>query len=344
VEANNEPPPGGDSLQFRYRDLQLVFRFTAPTFDEPGQLVFQYKVTGHQETWEATRFNEVELSSLDPGNYIFQLRARKYNSDWSKPQIVKFEVIAPFYGTLWFRLLVANTLIFLLYLFLRDYVGRKFKRQLAVYERQQVLEKERNRISKDMHDDLGADLTNIVILSKIARKTIKPQSHEQDAIDKIETAANDVINKMNEIIWALNPSNDSLFNLVTYLHRYAKEYMELYGIHVTVTLPAAIPKVMVSAAFRRNVFLVVKELLHNVAKHAQARSCTVVAGIDEKTRRLSVSIADDGRGFAVEERTGSGNGLLNVRKRMKEIHGDIAIESKPGHGTRVGLWAPYVRI
>jgi len=344
VDASNGPPADAtDSLKFRYRNLQLTFRFTAPTFDEPDRLLFQYKITGHQEEWEVTRQNEVSFASLDPGSYIFQLRARKYNSDWSKPQIVKFEVIAPFYGTLWFRLLVANTLIFFLYLFLRDYVARKFKRQLAVYERQQMLEKERNRISKDMHDDLGADLTNIVILSKIARKTIKPQSNQEDAIDKIENAANDVINKMNEIIWALNPSNDSLYNLITYLHRYAKEYMDLYGIRIGVVMPASIPGVMVSAAFRRNVFLVVKEMLHNVVKHAGASETAVTIGIDGDNRRLSVRIIDNGKGFSVDERTGSGNGLLNVRKRMKEIGGDIEIASEPGGGTTIDLWAPYVR-
>ncbi len=342
VAANGNPARG--PYEFRYRGLRLLFRYSAPTFDAPDQLLFQYKVTGHQEEWEESKFNEVELSTLNPGNYIFQLRARKHNSEWSKPQIVKFEVIAPFYGTLWFRLLVANSLIFLLYLFLRDFVARKFKRQLAVYERQQVLEKERNRISKDMHDDLGADLTNIVILSKIARKTIKPQSHEKDAIDKIETAANDVINKMSEIIWALNPSNDSLYNLVTYLHNYGKEYMDLYEIPIKVSLPRGIPKVMVSAAFRRNIFLVVKEMLHNIVKHAEAESTRVDIRVDQGAARLSVDITDDGRGFEVDNRTGSGNGLLNVRKRMKELGGDITIKSEPGAGTSIHLWAPYLRV
>jgi signal transduction histidine kinase len=121
---------------------------------------------------------------------------------------------------------------------------------------------------------------------------------------------------MNEIIWALNPSNDSLYNLVTYLHRYTREYMELYQIPVTVKLPPAIPRTMVSAAFRRNVFLVVKEMLHNVVKHAAAAHAELDIGVDEAAKRLSVVIRD-------------------------EIQGEIDITSRPGHGTTVSLQAPY---
>lgn len=341
IEHNNKAIEEFDSLQFNYHNLTLRFNFVAPAFENPSHVTYQYKITGLNENWRTTSLNFVELSAIEPGSYIFQLRAKKSNSDWSKPVVIKFEIIAPFYYTLLFRLLVANTLIFLLYIFLRDLVGRKFRRQLAVYERQQMLEQERNRISKDMHDDLGADLTNIVILSKITRKTIKPQSHELDAIDKIETAANDVINKMNEIIWALNPSNDSLYNLVSYMHRYSKEYLDLYKTEFSVSIPEVIPKVTVKAAYRRNIFLVVKEMLHNIVKHASASKVSIEISINTLASLLTVIISDNGKGFSVEEKTGSGNGLLNVQKRMKEIGGQIIIVSEPGEGTRVTLSAPF---
>lgn len=328
-----------DSMQFKYRKGPLHIEFESPVYHSPEEVKYQYKLNGFNEEWTETENTFAEYSSLDPGTYIFQVQAKKANSGWSKPVFVKFEIIAPFYGTLWFRLIVANTLVFILYMLLRNMVSAKFRKRLAVYERERALEQERNRISRDMHDDLGADLTNIVILSKIARQTIKPKEQERDAIDRIENAANDVINKMNEIIWALNPSNDTLANLIAYLHRYLKENLETAQINFEVNIPAHIPNVHLKAGYRRNIFLVVKESVHNAVKHASAGMIkTEILLPDRKT--LKIVISDNGSGFNVSERTGSGNGLLNMKKRMNEINGIYTIESSVGKGTTVVLEVP----
>ncbi|MCC6385495.1 MAG: histidine kinase [Bacteroidia bacterium] len=327
-----------DSLSFKFKKYPLHIEFESPVYQNSNRVLFQYKLNGFNEEWTVTENTIAEYSSLNPGSYIFQVQAKRAGSGWSKPVFIKFEIIAPFYGTLWFRLIVANTLIFMLYIVLRNIASAKFRKKLAVFERTRALEQERNRISRDMHDDLGADLTNIVILSKIARQTIKPQANERDTIDRIETAANDVINKMNEIIWALNPSNDSLPNLVSYLHRYIKEYLELNRVEFSVEIPERIPAIRLKAGFRRNIFLVVKETLHNIVKHSRASRVTVVIE-PEKMNRFVLSINDDGIGFNVEERMGTGNGLLNMRKRMKEITGLYEISSFPAKGTKVRIEA-----
>lgn len=328
-----------DSMKFKYRKGPLHIEFESPVYHSPEGVRYQYKLNGFNEDWTETENTFAEYSSLDPGTYIFQVQAKKSNSGWSKPVFVKFEIIAPFYGTLWFRLIIANTLVFILYMLLRNMVSAKFRKRLAVYERERALEQERNRISRDMHDDLGADLTNIVILSKIARQTIKPKEQERDAIDRIENAANDVINKMNEIIWALNPSNDTLSNLIAYLHRYLKENLETAKIDFEVNIPSQIPNVHLKAGYRRNVFLVVKESVHNAVKHSSAERLKIKILLPDK-KTLKIIISDNGSGFNVSERTGSGNGLLNMKKRMNEIHGVYTIESAIGKGTTVTLEVP----
>lgn len=333
-----------DSLQnvkLSYDRQYLQFTFVAPTFDHPELLTYQYKLSGLNEKWSETKNNAVEFTSLNPGVYVFQVRARKYNSDWSKPEVLKFEITAPFWEEIWFKLVVANSLILIFYFLLRNMVARKYRKKLALYEQQRALQLERNRISTDMHDDLGADLTNIVILSKIARKTLKIQEDQNHVIDRIGLAANDVINKMNEIIWAMNPANDTLSNLVSYLHRYTKEYLELYSIPVQINMPAAVPAVTLKAAFRRNVFLILKESLHNIVKHAHASRVTITIESAQTEKIFRLTIQDNGQGFSITDRTGSGNGLINMKKRMTEINGTIHMVSSENNGAIVNVVVPF---
>ena len=350
-----EPPPAYitsfkvnstlmDSLnnnKLNYDRQHLQFTFVAPTFDHPELLTYEYKLSGLNESWVETKNNTVEFSALDPGAYAFQLRAKKYNSDWSKPEVLRFEIISPFWETLWFRLVVANSLILIFYIVLTNIVSRKYRRQLAAYEQQRALQLERNRISTDMHDDLGAELTNIVILSKIAKKTLNlTEDQNNNIVDKIAVASNDVINKMNEIIWALNPANDTLSNLVSYLHRYSKEYLDLNTIAVDIDIPHDIPDITLKAAYRRNIFLVLKESLHNIVKHAGAKVVHIKIEIEKPQNKFSLSIKDDGKGFSVDERTGTGNGLVNMKKRMTEIKGTINMVSANDSGTTVNVVVP----
>jgi signal transduction histidine kinase/ligand-binding sensor domain-containing protein len=329
-----------DGMKLKYRKGPLHIEFESPVYQSPDEVKYQYKLNGYNEEWTETRNNFAEYSSLEPGTYIFQVQAKKANSGWSKPVFVKFEITAPFYGTLLFRLIVANTLVLILYLVLRNMVSAKFRKRLAVYERERALEMERNRISRDMHDDLGADLTNIVIISKIARQILKLKPEERDVIDRIEAAANDVINKMNEIIWALNPSNDTLSNLVAYLHRYLKENLETAQIDFEVIIPQHIPNVHLKAGYRRNIFLVVKESVHNAVKHSSASMIKVEILLLNSAKNLKIIITDNGKGFNIDERTGSGNGLLNMKKRMNEINGLYTISSSIGKGTTITLEVP----
>jgi signal transduction histidine kinase/ligand-binding sensor domain-containing protein len=333
-----------DSLnnnKLNYDRQHLQFSFVAPTFDHPELLTYEYKLSGLNESWVETKNNTVEFSALDPGAYAFQLRAKKYNSDWSKPEVLRFEIISPFWETLWFRLIVANTLILIFYIILTNIVSRKYRIQLASYEQQRALQVERNRISTDMHDDLGAELTNIVILSKIAKKTLRlTEDQNSNIIDKIGVAANDIINKMNEIIWALNPANDTLSNLVSYLHRYSKEYLDLNNIAVDIDIPHEIPDISLKAAYRRNIFLVLKECLHNIVKHADTKVVRIKIDIEKPQNYLHLSIQDEGKGFSIDERTGTGNGLINMQKRMNEIKGTINMVSSADNGTKVNVKVP----
>jgi signal transduction histidine kinase len=199
---------------------------------------------------------------------------------------------------------------------------RKLEKQKALLEKQQAVEKERTRIATDMHDDLGAGLSKIKFLSEtIGIKKQQQQPIEED-IGKIREYSHDMIDKMGEIVWALNQKNDSLSDLLSYTRAYASEYLSQNGIHCSFHEPDQIPAKSVSGEFRRNIYLTVKEALHNVVKHAQTTQVCITIITDHA---LHINIHDKGIGFNDNDIRPFSNGLGNMKKRMEDLGGSCQI-------------------
>jgi signal transduction histidine kinase len=207
---------------------------------------------------------------------------------------------------------------------------RKIKRKIEKLEQERALERERTRISRDMHDEVGSSLSEIAILSELAKK--KP-SEAETHINEISERATEVIDSVSEIVWAMNPQNDKLDNLIGHIRRYSIKYLNLSNIECQFSAPEKIPSQHLSTELRRNIFLVVKEALHNIAKHAGALK--VLFTIELASGQLVIEIKDDGKGFIITESSGIGNGLINMRKRIEDTGGIIKIESIPGKGTQI---------
>jgi two-component system, NarL family, sensor histidine kinase DesK len=187
---------------------------------------------------------------------------------------------------------------------------------------------ERNRISVDMHDELGSGVTAIRLMSEIVKSKMKEKTLPE--IDKISNSANDLLNKMNTIIWTMTSSNDTVENLVAYIRSYAVEFFENTPIDCYFSMPAIIPNREISGEKRRNIFLSVKESLNNVLKHSQ---CVIVKINVEVTDILTIEIQDDGVGINMEKLRKFGNGLHNMKKRMDSIDGTFSIENLNGTRT-----------
>jgi len=203
-----------------------------------------------------------------------------------------------------------------------DNERKEFEKQLAVVTAQQ---EERNRISADMHDELGSGMTHIRLMSEIAKNKMKQNTPLE--IEKISQSADDVLNKMNAIIWSMNSQNDSLGNLISYIRAYAIEYLEGTSIKCKVNIPDDIPEQQLTGDKRRNIFLCVKETLNNMLKHSKAAQLTIditVAG------KLIIKIADDGVGVDLQNIRQFGNGLQNIDRRMKSIGGNFEIKKNNG--------------
>jgi signal transduction histidine kinase len=222
-------------------------------------------------------------------------------------------------------------------------------------DRQLMLERERTRISQDMHDDVGASLTRISILSELAKNRAETDRETKQWLEQITTTSRNVMEEMSQIIWALNPKNDTLEGLIAYIRRFANEYLEPTSIHCAFELPEIMPKLPLSVEVRRNIYLVVREVLHNVVKHSGATKVIIslqphppaprpvrqagsppVEG--ERYAAFILTIRDNGKGFDLANVEFPGNGLNNMKKRMADIGGEFFIITSPGEGTEIKLF------
>ena len=200
---------------------------------------------------------------------------------------------------------------------------QEYEKEMAVYRAQQ---EERERISADMHDELGSGMTAIRLMSEIARNKMQGASVPPE-LEKISASANDVLNKMNAIIWSMNHNNDTLDSLLAYIRTYAHEFFENTSISCRVFVPEQVSELEISGVKRRNIFLCVKETLHNIVKHSGATQVAIRILIDEA---LHIEISDNGVGIEKGKATQFGNGLKNMKRRMETIGGSYEISSEEG--------------
>lgn len=201
---------------------------------------------------------------------------------------------------------------------------KEMEKQVAVLAAKQD---ERNRISVDMHDELGSGVTAIRLMSEIVKSKMKNDNDTLPEIEKISNSANELLNKMNTIIWTMTSSNDTLENMVAYIRSYAVEFFESTNIDCIFSMPASIPAREISGEKRRNIFLSVKEALNNVVKHSQSSVVRINVSVHD---RLIIEIQDDGIGINMDKLRKFGNGLNNMKKRMTSINGEFNIENHAG--------------
>jgi len=214
---------------------------------------------------------------------------------------------------------------------------RTTQAQLVETEKQKENEVIRRRISQDIHDDISSGLTRIAWLSELAKeKAARGEQQEAgNALEKILASSRETVDRLGEIIWAINPDRDNLEGFFAYLRTYIVKFFEDTPFKVTLDFPEKKPDLKFNPDLKRTLFLVVKEALHNVAKHSKAGQVAVAFHCPD--HRYSITITDDGQGFDVAATQLKGNGLKNMQKRMESVGGEIEIESQPEKGTMVSL-------
>ena len=328
--------PGGGVL--KHFQNNLAFHLSAPSFIDEKQTRFSYKLEGSgNDNWsEPSSHASINFVNLSPGDYTLKAKAIFLHGLYPVAESsFSFTILPPWWLTWWFKSVVAVGVITLTLLALRYYIRRKLELQRVMLEKKQAIEKERTRIATDMHDDLGAGLSQIKFLSEAIG--MKRQKHLpiEEEVSSIRNFSDEMIDKMGEIVWALNEKNDTLSDLLSYTRSYAVEYLAQNGINCHIEEPENIAPLNVSGEFRRNIYLTVKEALHNIVKHAQATEVWIKI---EVAKWLFIKIKDNGIGINNASPSPFGNGITSMRNRMQELKGNFEAESKDG--TVIRLTAP----
>jgi ligand-binding sensor domain-containing protein/signal transduction histidine kinase len=326
-------PPGKQNLEIHYASLNL---------GAADRSRYKYRLKDQQETaWsdDASGIRVASYSKLAPGTYQFEVTACNEDGVWSSHPAALTVIIQPsLWQKGWFRGVIAAGVLAVIAALVYYFSTQKLQRQLALLKQQEALEHERARIARDLHDQLGANLTQVALLAEMAETDKNIPAEVEDHAKQITQTARETTKALDEIVWAVNPSNDTLEGLVNYAGKYAQEYFELAGLRYRVDIPGQLPDVTLPPEVRHNVFLAFRESVNNVVKHAKATEVHVRLKWDSGS--FALEIEDNGRGPAGAEQKSGRNGLRNMRKRMEDVGGNFSIGPAAGQGTIVRLSAP----
>ena len=327
-------PAGKERLEIGFASLNLA---------APVKGRFKYQLEGYEATPNERPGNvrEAVYPRLPPGQYRFQVSACNEDDVWSQVgATLAITVLPPFWQTWWFLSLTTAALLGMIVGSVHYVSTQRLQRQLAALRQQEAIEKDRARIARDIHDQVGASLTQLSLLGEL----VESDKHHPEEVAaharQIEQTALETTRALDEIVWTVNPSNDTLDGLITYVCKYAQEYLAVAGLRYRLEAPPQLPATPISPEVRHNVFLAAKESITNVVRHAQASVVSLRLALEAAS--FTLEIEDNGRGLAGMDPKAaqSRNGLRNMRKRMEDIGGSFFMGPAPDRGTVVRLTAP----
>ncbi len=349
IKTNEQPPPvtieevraDGQLLQPALRSgvepttlvvpagtREIEIHYTALSFQAPQKNRFRYRLEGASSGWvEAETRRVANYPMLRPGRYRFEVTACNNDGVWSQTGASLGIILRPHYWQTWqFKAaLVFGAVLFLTVIY-----------RLRVAQLREI-ERLRIRIASDLHDDVGSRLTKVAMVTESLNGQTPASSPGKSHIENIVRTVRDITLAMDEIVWTINPRNDTLDNLANYVFHYAQDYFQNTTVRCTLDLPPELPDYPISTKFRHNLFMAIKEALNNVLKHAAASEVQIALSVSSNT--LTLIITDNGSGLRPGQPNAFHDGILNMKERMRQIGGRLTMDSSPGSGTTITLQA-----
>ena len=340
IDGQEYAPAPGSSLRVPSGRSRFEFHYTALGLPVPEAARFRYKLEGLEQDWvDAGARRLAYYSQLPAGRYQFRVMAAGGDGVWHEAaRRLALEIVPHWRQTGWFRFAVGAGVLAVAGLAVRLAVRRKLRREMERLERERAVERERARIARDIHDDMGSRLTEISLLGSLALRESSPPEAVREDVGRMMQKTHDLVGTLDEIVWAVNPKNDSLSHLATYVCQFANEFLPSAGILCRLDVAPALPKLSLSSEIRHNVFLAAREALHNAVKHSGATRLWLRMKVDDGVFVLEV--ADDGHGFIPDTVAQAGDGLRNMARRMADCGGQFEIRSAPNAGTTICLRLP----
>lgn len=318
----------GNTIRLKNSQNYFLIRFASLSNIMSNRPVYYYKLEGADKDWIQTSTQEAVYTYLPGGNYTFRVKCVSPDGlECREITSIKIHIEPPLYMKWWFIMLMAICLSAIIYYIFLLRTRRRNERELI-----------RNRIARDLHDDMGSTLSTISILSSMAKSKLhNDEVKTSEYINKISDNSQRMMEAMDDIVWAIKPDNDSMQKILARMREFATNVLESKDIELIFHTTPGINELKLGMEQRRDFFLIFKEAVNNVAKYSKCKKATVQIG--ELQGRLVLMVKDDGVGFDVNT-ADSGNGLGNMQKRANALKGRLQILSKPGEGTQVILNIP----
>ncbi len=368
-----EPLTRAGSIGLNHRQNVFSIGFAGIHYGQPELNQHLFRLEGYDNGWRQSGTEKTAYYyNIPPGQYVFRVRAANGDGIWAEKSLAVV-VHPPWWRTWWAYGLYALALLTGTFGIVRQQrrrlIGkerekarerelaqarqiekayeqlkatqtqlREQEQRAALYQQQLKIQQVRNKIAAELHDDIGSTLSSIHLFSEVAKKKINSDSQQAlPMLEKIESSSQEMMQSMSEIVWAIQPKNDDTTHLVEKIHSFASQFLSASGIGFRFEYPDQFLSLPLGMEVRRNLYLIFKETLHNVAKHSGASQVEMTVELEAKSIRID--IRDNGRGFDRHIPSG-GNGLTNLHRRAEEIGGKLLIDSRPGRGTRMYLECP----
>jgi signal transduction histidine kinase/ligand-binding sensor domain-containing protein len=320
-----------ETLHLPTNKAQIYFEFSSPQFINEDFTKYSYRLLGYGDTsWKLSgKAHNVNFASLKPGSYTFEIRAQGFNNQWGKPAAYHFIVNTPFWQKAWFIALLIAATGFLTYALYRYRVNQLIH-----------VQKVRNRIAGDLHDEIGSNLTNINILSMLSKKNLAQPQKANEFLMRISDEVSSSSQALDDIIWSVNTSHDTLEETVARMRRYAAELFDAANISYELDLDPAFESRKIGMEQRRDLYLLYKEAVNNISKHANATQVSIQVALERN--QLLLTINDNGKGFDTGKETAR-HGLEGMKERVKKWKGKFTLESNAGKGTRIQVSLPLAK-
>ena len=328
-------------LEFGPNQTQLEFDFFALNFALGAPPRYQYRIEGRDRQWSTPSEERTVTTNFAPGSYRFLVRTVNAAGDVSEPPaVISFTILPPLWQRWWFLGLLVLAGVGLVYLGHRYHVARVVE-----------LERVRTRIATDLHDDIGASLSRMAILSEVVKQVNGDNPQSAQMLTEIADSARGLVDSMSDIVWSIDPRRDDLQQVITRTRQFAADVFEAQGVQwnfdVPPTTEQAFAKIKLAPEQRRHLYLIFKEAINNAAKYANCRRFVIKLNVHPQY--LLAEIYDDGSGFdwqpaaaapVLRSKSRGGNGLQNMQARAVELGGSLLIETAPGRGTSLRLTIP----
>lgn len=322
-----------EGLSLEWDNNYISFEFVGTTMGQPQNVRYQYYLEGlDQRMGAVTGESSVSYGNLPPGKYTFKVRAMNSEGVWSRELDYGFIIRPPWWQTWWFRTAVILTFSGFVFFISRFIYLYQLRKQKNILEKELAVQFERQRISADLHDEIGSTLSSISIYAALA----KNEEHKASYLESISSNVTEVVTKLDDLVWRINPKYDSMESVISRLTGYAEPFAWAKGITLSLEADEVSTSIKLPADSRHHLFMVLKELINNAIKHA---ACTAIKiNFYCRENNLQIVVEDNGKGFDADAFNKHRNGLHNIEQRVRAMNG--IMEMTTVKGTSIDIRIP----